>query len=103
VFNLGKCLAQLHCTTLLTSEVSQFGRPWAGAPGVTYSVYGVEETIADGIILLGTIERKGYLLRTLHVVKMRGTTHSLAKYVLELTGKGVEIVPLLKWGAESGG
>ncbi|PIV67756.1 MAG: circadian clock protein KaiC, partial [Euryarchaeota archaeon CG01_land_8_20_14_3_00_38_12] len=47
-------------------------------------------------------ERKGYMLRTLHVVKMRGTMHSLAKYILDLTPNGVVLIPLLKWGAESG-
>ncbi|MEW6069193.1 MAG: ATPase domain-containing protein [Candidatus Thermoplasmatota archaeon] len=100
VFNLGKVLSALGCTTLMTSEVQPTGA-WGGLPGVMYSVYGVEEAIADGIILLGTIERKGYMLRTLHVVKMRGTTHSLAKYILDLTPSGIVLIPLLKWGAES--
>ncbi|MDI6708937.1 MAG: ATPase domain-containing protein [Candidatus Thermoplasmatota archaeon] len=101
IFNLGRVLSALKCTTLMTSEVQPTGS-WGGLPGVMYSVYGIEEAIADGIILLGTIERKGYMLRTLHVVKMRGTTHSLAKYILDLTPNGVVLIPLLKWGAESG-
>ncbi len=100
IFNLGRVLSPLQCTTLMTSEVQPSGS-WGGMPGVMYSVYGVEEAIADGIILLGTIERKGYMLRTLHVVKMRGTTHSLAKYILDLTPGGIVLIPLLKWGAES--
>ncbi len=101
VFNLGKTLSDAGCTSLLISEVRPTAT-WGMTPGVTYSAYGVEEAIADGIILLGAIERKGYMLRTLHVVKMRGTMHSLAKYILELTPNGVVLVPLLKWGAESG-
>jgi len=101
VFNLGKTLSDAGCTSLLISEVSPTGA-WGLMPGITYSAYGVEEAIADGIILLGAIERKGYMLRTLHVVKMRGTMHSLAKHILDLTPQGVVLVPLLKWGAESG-
>jgi circadian clock protein KaiC len=58
----------------------------------------VEEAIADGIILMGNLERQGDLLRTIQVIKMRGTTHSRAKYVLDLTPIGVLIAPLLKSG-----
>ncbi len=64
-----------------------------------YSQYGVEEAIADGIILLGNLERRGDLLRTIQVIKMRGTTHSRAKYVLDLTPIGVLLAPLLKGGS----
>jgi KaiC/GvpD/RAD55 family RecA-like ATPase len=39
-----------------------------------YSQWGVEEAIADGVIVTGNLERRGDLLRTLQVVKMRGTT-----------------------------
>src|SRR5207249_4077688 len=38
----------------------------------------------------------------LQVVKMRGTTHSRAKYVLDLTTSGVLLVPLLKGGSVTG-
>ncbi|HEQ78852.1 MAG TPA: circadian clock protein KaiC, partial [Euryarchaeota archaeon] len=55
------------------------------------------------IILMGNLERRGDLLRTLQVVKMRGTQHSRAKYVLDLTNVGVLLVPLLKGGSVSGG
>jgi circadian clock protein KaiC len=67
-----------------------------------YSTYGVEEAIADGIILMGNYERRGDLLRTLQVVKMRGTSHSRAKYVLDITPLGILMVPLLKGGGGSG-
>ena len=58
-----------------------------------YSRWGVEEAIADGVIVTGNLERRGDLLRTLQIVKMRGTTHSRAKYVLDLTTAGVLLVP----------
>src|SRR5437870_2208290 len=48
-------------------------------------------------------ERGSALLRTLQIVKMRGTTHSRAKYVLDLTTSGVLLVPLLKGGSVTGG
>ncbi len=95
ILNLGKNLADAGCTSILVSEIS---------PGEqSYSMYGVEEAIADGIVLMANLERRGDLLRTLQVVKMRGTMHSRAKYVLDLTPVGVLLVPLLKGGSVTGG
>src|SRR6266567_2332 len=68
-----------------------------------YSRWGVEEALADGVVVTGNLERRGDLLRTLQIVKMRGTTHSRAKYVLDLTTSGVLLVPLLKGGSVTGG
>ena len=66
-----------------------------------WSSFGVEEAIADGIIVMGDSERMGHLLRFLQVVKMRGTSHSRAKHAIELTPLGVMLIPMLKWGASS--
>ncbi len=92
---LGQALSAKNCTSLLVAEVS----PAAGG----YSRFGLEEALADGVIVTGNLERRGDLLRTLQVVKMRGTQHSRAKYVLDLTTAGVLLVPLLKGGSVSGG
>ncbi len=94
ILNLMKMLSSHGCTSLLISEISP--------EEPRYSLYGVEEAIADGIVLMGNLERHGDLLRTIQVVKMRGTEHSRAKYVLDLTPVGVLLVPLLKGGAVEG-
>jgi circadian clock protein KaiC len=89
IFKLGSSLTAMMCTTFLTSEI----------PPRTfqYSMYEIEEFIADGIIFLGDIERKGDLIRTLQVVKMRGIPHARSKYVLSMSSKnGVELAPMLK-------
>lgn len=91
ILKLGKTLSDHGCTSILISEISPSAQ--------RYSLYGVEEAIADGIILMGNMERRGDLLRTLQVVKMRGTQHSRTKYVLSLTSVGVLLVPLLKGGS----
>ncbi|MEE9163619.1 MAG: ATPase domain-containing protein [Thermoplasmata archaeon] len=85
---LSHALSLEGCTALLIAEVP------AGED--RYSPYGVEEAVVDGVILLGNLERQGDLLRTLQVVKMRGTTHSRAKYILDLTSVGTLLAPLLK-------
>ncbi len=95
MLSLMKTLSSHDCTSLLVSEIS----PEASR----YSQYGVEEAIADGIIMMGNLERQGDLLRTLQVVKMRGTDHSRAKYVLDLTSVGVLLVPMLKGGGKERG
>lgn len=95
ILKLGKTLSEQGCTSILVSEISP-AEP-------RYSLYGVEEAIADGIVLMGNLERRGDLLRTLQVVKMRGTEHSRAKYVLDLTHCGVLLVPLLKGGSVTAG
>ena len=89
IFKLGSSLAAMNCTTILTSEVP---------PQVfQYSQYGIEEFIADGIIFLGDIDRKGDLIRTLQIVKMRGTPHSRTRFAMSISAKnGVELAPLLK-------
>ncbi len=89
IFKLGTSLAAMNCTTFLTSEV----------PPQTYkfSQYEIEEFISDGIIFLGDVDRKGDLIRTLQVVKMRGIAHSRAKYAMNISAeRGMELVPLLK-------
>ena len=89
IFKLGTSLAAMNCTTLLTSEV----------PPQTFkfSQYEIEEFISDGIIFVGDIERRGDLIRTLQIVKMRGTAHSRAKFALNISAeRGIELVPLLK-------
>lgn len=89
IFKLGSSLTVLNCTTLLTSEVP---------PKVfQFSQNEIEEFIADGIIFLSDFEREGDLIRTLQIIKMRGTNHSRSKYVLSMSSKnGVEIAPLLQ-------
>lgn len=90
ILKIAKGLSSQECTSMLVSEVP---------PGTqAYSMFMVEEALADGIILMGNMERRGDLLRTLQVIKMRGTMHSRAKYVLDLTPAGVLLVPLLKGG-----
>ncbi|MDH7517441.1 MAG: gas vesicle protein GvpD [Candidatus Thermoplasmatota archaeon] len=89
IFSLGSSLAAMRCTTFLTSEVPPMV--------LKYSQYGIEEFIADGIIFMEDIERRGDLIRTLQLIKMRGTAHSRTKFVITLSSKnGVELMPMFK-------
>src|SRR4030042_5564798 len=89
IFKLGSSLAAMKCTTLLTSEVP---------PRIfQYSQYGIEEFISDGIMFLGDVERKGDLIRTFQLVKMRGASHDRTKTAMLISTKnGVELETLLR-------
>lgn len=90
ILKLEKKVNENKTTAILVSELLP------SAKG--YSQYGVEEAVADGIILLGNLKRRGDLLRTLQIIKMRGTSHSRAEYVMDITTIGILISPLLKGG-----
>jgi circadian clock protein KaiC len=88
LLRLGEQLNEAGCTSLLVSEI---------APEIErYSTHGVAEAIVDGVILLWNARRSGDILRVLQVVKMRGTAHSRAQYVIELTPIGLLMAPHLK-------
>jgi len=89
IFKLGSSVATLGCTLIITSEIP---------PRVfCYSRYDITEFIADGIIFLSDIDRQGDLIRTLQIIKMRGTAHSRTKFVMTLSSKnGVSLSPLLR-------
>ncbi|MBI0584784.1 MAG: AAA family ATPase [Methanomassiliicoccus sp.] len=59
----------------------------------------IESIIADGVIVLDNYVRRSDLLRTMQVLKMKATSHSRAKYVIDLTTCGVLVTPLLRGGA----
>ncbi len=94
VFGLGFALSQLGCTTFLTSETPP--------RELRYSMFGVEEFIADGIIFLSEMERHNDLVRTLQIIKMRGTEHSRARFMMDLSEFGISLAPLLKKFGDTG-
>ncbi|MHA1916808.1 MAG: ATPase domain-containing protein [Candidatus Ranarchaeia archaeon] len=84
IFKLSSLLRELNCTSVMTSEMTgEFN----------YSRYGVEEFIAQGLILLDLSEEGGELKRTLLVRKMRGTSHSLKRFGFEICENGIAIMP----------
>lgn len=95
IFQLGFTLSELNCTTILTSETPP--------RELKYSIFGVEEFISDGIIFLSEMERHNDLVRTLQVIKMRGTDHSRAKFMMDLSEFGISLAPLLKKFSDTGG
>ncbi|MEW6722949.1 MAG: ATPase domain-containing protein [Candidatus Micrarchaeota archaeon] len=84
IFELGKMLASLGCTSVLVSEVSD---------GEQHSVFGVEEFISDGIVRLEQRKVRGESERSIHVVKVRGRAHETRDIHFKVTRSGITAFP----------
>ena len=79
---LGKIVRKMDCTTLVTVEVP-LGEDHVGM--------GMEEFVADGVILLRFSKLNGRLLRELEIVKLRGT-ELMEKQMLYTLHGGFKVV-----------
>ena len=83
IFDLGRALAGLGCTTILTSEVGHKGE---------VSVYGVEEFISDVIILLETVSFKNQTQRKLKIIKVRGKSYDEEELYFTIKSNGLNLI-----------
>ena len=82
---LYKFLQTIGCTTLMITDT-----PW----GSKRIGSGIEEFIADGIILMRTrFDESGVIERKFRILKMRNTNHSMQTHKYEIDPKGVVILP----------
>jgi KaiC/GvpD/RAD55 family RecA-like ATPase len=80
-----KDLRRSGATSLLLSEIAE------GSKGL--SMFGIEEFIADGIIILHYLESvSGLSPRSLIIRKMRRTNHGTDVYPLEINKKGISLL-----------
>jgi len=78
-----KLIQKSGCTTIMIVD-----RPW----GSDRIGNGIEEFIADGIILMQNYyDEKGNLRRQIRILKMRATNHALGTYEYSIGKRGVEI------------
>ena len=87
IFELGKLLTRLDCTSILTSEVADGGK---------FSVYGVEEFISDVIVRLDQRMVKGESHRTLRLVKVRGKDYIPQDLSFKLSNNGIVLFPRIE-------
>ena len=87
IFRLGKVLASLGCTTILTSEVTESGH---------YSVYGVEEFISDAIVRMDQVKVRGELQRVMGIVKVRGRSYRAEELFFKISDNGIIAFPQLR-------
>ncbi|MBN2126844.1 MAG: AAA family ATPase [Candidatus Diapherotrites archaeon] len=79
---LGKMLKEIECTTIITNEISLDKQS---------SLYGLEEYVADGVILLYHTKIGSHFIRSIGILKMRNTkiSEKLKPIIISKTGVSV--------------
>lgn len=81
IVELNELAKEYDVTAIVTTEIPE------GRVGI--SVYGVEEFVCDGVLVLSYIPKYGKFRRGIRVRKMRGTKHSERIHPVEITKKGL--------------
>ena len=90
ILKLAYMIRRSGLTAILISEVPEQNIS-SGGP-IQFSKYGVEEYVADGVIILHYLgNRVGGVNRTLYIRKMRGTKHSEDIIPLFITERGIKL------------
>ncbi|MCU1691294.1 MAG: putative circadian clock protein KaiC [Frankiales bacterium] len=81
-------LRALGLTVVLTVETP-------GDPGGTLSRYGIEEFVADNVVLLRNVREGSFRRRTVEVLKMRGAMHHKGDVPFTVVpGRGLVVLPV---------
>jgi circadian clock protein KaiC len=88
---LTQSLKELDVTTLMTAEVSRASAIDSSESTTSYSRFGVEEYVADVVILLHYSGLGGGFDRTVQILKMRRTNHKRGLFPMRITSKGIII------------
>ena len=79
---LGQILKKRKCTAIITNELSL---------DINSSLYGLEEYVADGVVLLYHTRVKNKFIRSIAVVKMRNTQISEQLKPVSITKAGIQV------------
>lgn len=83
ILSLGKMLKKLNVTTIITNENSTQHE----------GLYGLEEYVADGVILLYHTRVENRFVRSLGILKMRNTKIADKLRPVRITTTGMEVLP----------
>ncbi len=83
ILKISYLLSKTGVTSILTSETIEGDNK--------FSKYGVEEYVADGVILMHYMGVGTQTNRTMHIRKMRATNHSEELHPLKITSQGIKI------------
>ena len=83
IFNLSLILRRLNCTVILVSEIVP------GTQGL--SRYGVEEFVADSVIVLYYERINSIFSRAIQVWKLRGSSHSESMHPYKINSNGIVV------------
>ncbi len=82
ILTLGRMLKKSGCTAIITNE----------ATGNSSDLFGLEEYVADGVILLLHKRRESKFVRSVAVVKMRNSRISEKLHPIKFTSEGIQVL-----------
>jgi len=82
---LFRYLESLHATTFLISETEQMPK--------IFSPTGVEEFLADGVVVLYSIRKGNIRENAIEILKLRGAKHQKKIVAMQIKDRGIEIYP----------
>lgn len=83
ILALGKMLKKLGCTTIITNELTLDTKT---------SLFGLEEYVADGVILLYHTKLKNRFIRSIGILKMRNTKISEELKPISIGPGGIKVI-----------
>jgi KaiC/GvpD/RAD55 family RecA-like ATPase len=83
ILSLGRMLKRIGCTAIVTNEISL---------DKSSSLFGLEEYVADGVILLYHTKLEDRFIRSIGVLKMRGTKISEKLHPIRITDTGIKVL-----------
>lgn len=88
ILKMSYLLGRMNVSVLITSEVTEQS---FGSGPMSFSKYGVEEYVADGVIILHYLGIGTESNRSLFVRKLRGTNHIEDILPMQITPKGIVV------------
>lgn len=86
LFRISATLKGMGITTIITAErISEYGE---------VARFGVEEFVADNVIILRNILYEEKVRRTIQILKFRGATHQRGEFPFTITNAGIEVMAL---------
>ncbi len=83
LLSLGRMLKKIGCTAIITNEISL---------DKTTSLFGLEEYVADGVLLLYHTQLEQRFVRSIGILKMRGTKISEKLHPIAITKQGIKVL-----------
>ena len=83
LFQLDNLMKKNKCTTILVSEITEPGK---------ISKFGIEEFVCDGVVVLENTLAGTKYKRRMHIMKMRGSEHSLYAHEYVITHNGMKVM-----------
>ncbi len=83
ILSLGRMLKRIGCTAIITNEISL---------DKATSLFGLEEYVADGVLLLYHTKLEDRFIRSIGILKMRGTKISEKLHPIRITNTGIKVL-----------